>query len=63
MPAAELLERSQLGPFLNALGLTGRGVEIGVNRGDFSRQVLSQWQGQEWHLIDPWEANDDAADR
>ena len=57
--AAELTKRSDLGQFLNALGLTGRGAEIGVYRGDFSREVLAQWHGSEWCLIDPWVASDD----
>ena len=59
MMAAELTKRSDLGQFLNALGLTGRGAEIGVYRGDFSREVLAQWHGSEWCLIDPWVASDD----
>jgi hypothetical protein len=52
--AAELKQRSDLGHFLNQLALTGRGAEIGVYRGEFSREVLSQWRGREWNLIDPW---------
>ena len=53
--AAELANRSHLGGFLNALGLTGVGVEVGAYRGDFAREVLADWQGESWFLVDPWE--------
>jgi hypothetical protein len=32
---------------------TGKGVEIGVFKGEFSKQVLSAWNGT-LYLIDPW---------
>jgi hypothetical protein len=56
MPVAELLTRADFGRFLNDLGLTGVGVEVGAYAGEFARQVLSQWNGREWLLVDPWQA-------
>lgn len=46
--------RKDIGRFLNARGLTGRGAEIGVEAGAFSRQVLDAWQGRRLDLVDPW---------
>ena len=53
-PERRLVHRDRLGEFLNAHGLTGEGAEIGVQRGRFSRQILSTWAGKKFHLIDPW---------
>jgi len=39
---------------LNVAGLTGRAVEVGVDRGDHARSLLSAWKGSELHLVDPW---------
>src|SRR5262245_1870986 len=50
----ELLRRQELGSYLNEAGLTGAGVEVGAQAGDFARQVLAQWQGRSLTLIDPW---------
>ena len=33
---------------------TGRGVEVGVWRGDFSYPFLQRWQGGHLTLVDPW---------
>lgn len=46
--------RDILGLVLNDLSLTGEMAEIGVQRGDFSKLVLSQWQGKRYHAVDPW---------
>lgn len=46
--------RKDIGRFLNARSLTGRGAEIGVEAGAFSRQVLDAWQGRRLDLVDPW---------
>ncbi|MCF7763110.1 MAG: tetratricopeptide repeat protein [Verrucomicrobia bacterium] len=49
------LPRRQLLPeLLNRLGLTGTGVEIGVQRGDFSSILLRNWKGERLISIDPW---------
>lgn len=57
--AAELRARDGLGSFLNDLGLTGTGVEVGVYRGDFSQILLSQWQGKHWYMVDRWDLSED----
>jgi hypothetical protein len=46
--------RSEIGIFLNSIGLVGIGVEIGVFRGDFSQQILQAWTGKSLILLDPW---------
>lgn len=46
--------RTELPVLLNERGLTGRGAEIGVARGEFSEHILDRWQGRELISIDPW---------
>jgi hypothetical protein len=49
-----LLSRSEVGPWLNWLGLGGEGVEVGVYRGEFSRDLLRSWHCTRLNSIDPW---------
>jgi len=49
LPRRELFPR-----LLNKLGLTGAGVEIGVQRGSFSELLLRQWRGGLLYSVDPW---------
>lgn len=51
--------REALPALLNARGLLGVGVEVGVKQGLFSEHVLMQWQGRYLISIDPW-CEDDA---
>lgn len=44
---------------LNALPKGGIGMEIGVHKGDFSRQLLEVAQPKVLHLVDPWEHKND----
>ena len=53
-----LKSRADLPRYLNDLGLTGEGVEVGVRRAHFSEHVLQQWKGRVLHLVDPWEHQD-----
>ena len=46
--------RDQLGKVLNASGLLGSGVEVGVREGFFSQEILNQWEGRELILVDAW---------
>lgn len=39
-------DRSEFGLYLTSAGYSGTGVEIGVFKGDFSHQILSQWNGK-----------------
>jgi Methyltransferase domain len=48
--------RSELPHLLNARGLLGEGVELGVQQGLFSAEILSSWKGARLHLVDPWRA-------
>lgn len=42
-------------PFLwNKMNLKGRGAEIGVQQGLFSKHILDYWQGEKLYLIDAW---------
>lgn len=54
--------RVQLGDFLNQKGLTGRGVEVGVFKGEFSRVMLETWKGQKLYLVDVWRELDNYVD-
>ncbi|MBN2711057.1 MAG: class I SAM-dependent methyltransferase [Planctomycetes bacterium] len=46
--------RSELPFILNAHGLVGEGVEIGVNRAVFSETILKFWTGGKLYCVDPW---------
>jgi len=58
------MKREELGTIIQAEGLT-RGIELGVQRGYFSKSILSNWPScTEFHLVDLWghQSNyDDAA--
>lgn len=46
--------REELPAVLNARGLTGIGVEVGVRRGTYSHLLLWNWKGEKLVSIDPW---------
>lgn len=46
--------RDQIGHVLNAMGLTGRGAEIGVAFGENAEQILLHSNLKELILVDPW---------
>lgn len=46
--------RKEAGYWLNSLGLTGEGVEVGVFKGEFSRFLLQTWHCTGLTSIDPW---------
>lgn len=45
---------------LNQLGLIGNAAEIGVYKGDFSKLLLSNWEGAMLFSIDPWRYQENA---
>lgn len=49
-----LASRKEAGHWLNWLGLAGEGVEIGVFRGEYSRDILRAWKGTRLTSVDPW---------
>lgn len=49
-----LASRKEMGFWLNWLGLTGTGVEVGVLKGEFSRHLLNTWKGTSLVSVDPW---------
>src|SRR5262245_33756226 len=53
MEVQEIRSRNDLGDWLNQAGLTGNGVEIGVQVGEVSERILSTWKGF-LYLVDPW---------
>jgi hypothetical protein len=54
--------REEVIPYiLNLNGLKGKGVEIGVFKGKFSKHLLNNWCG-ELYLVDPWRGLDDYID-
>ncbi len=48
--------RYQLPSLLNARGLRGIGVEVGVYEGWFSDYLLTHWRGNQLISVDPWQA-------
>jgi glycosyltransferase involved in cell wall biosynthesis len=46
--------REEFADLLNGLGLTDSAVEVGVLRGEFSREFLDRWSGSRLYLVDPW---------
>jgi mannosyltransferase OCH1-like enzyme len=51
----QLLHRDYLGDLLNSYNLDNIGVEIGVQRGLFSQEILRKWNGRKLFLVDAWE--------
>jgi len=46
--------RDELPALLNARGLVGKGVEIGVKTGKYSDELLRNWRGKQLISVDPW---------
>ncbi len=46
-------DRKNIGEYLTSLGLINKGVEVGVFKGEFSKQILSKWPGT-LYMVDPW---------
>jgi hypothetical protein len=46
--------RRELPHVLNARGLLGCGVEVGVQEGAYSELLLDAWRGRELISVDPW---------
>lgn len=46
--------RESIPEFLNQNGLTGYGAEIGVQKAEYSTELLSKWNGKKLYLIDSW---------
>ena len=46
--------RRELPHVLNARGLVGCGVEVGVQEGDYSELLLDLWRGRHLISVDPW---------
>ena len=56
------MTRQELFPeILNVNKLLGRGVEIGVFKGEFSKHLLNNWAGK-LYMIDPWRGLDGSYD-
>ena len=50
----EIDYRTELPAFLNAHGMTGAGVEVGVHMATFSETILEKWKGLTLYLVDPY---------
>lgn len=50
----KLTTRYHFGQYLNELGLTGRGVEVGTHQGCFASDILHIWKGDKLYLVDAW---------
>jgi Methyltransferase domain len=51
---SELASRDELPGLLNAKGLLGVAVEVGVKLGKFSEIILRGWKGRRLISVDPW---------
>lgn len=58
MTLPNLQSRSQIPELLNSLGLTGWGVEIGVDSGVYSAELLAGCSIERLFSIDPWAAEE-----
>ncbi len=57
-----IAKREELPALLNELHLTESGLEVGVQAGIFSEQILNQWNGKKLYLVDIWRQQADYAD-
>ena len=60
-PDISIHSKMEFGDALNDLKLYGNAVEIGVLRGEFSKELLSKWKGN-LYMIDTWRKMDDYID-
>jgi hypothetical protein len=58
-PRPVLAKRNDLPLLLNARGLLGCGVEVGVKAGVFSERLLADWRGRHLISVDPWAESDE----
>lgn len=54
MRMRQVKDRVELVELFNELGLTNKGVEIGVFLAEFSEQILKGWAAGKLYLVDPW---------
>lgn len=52
-----MTSRMEIPNYLNELGYTGVGAEVGVLRGEFARNMLQKWKGSKLFMIDSWNQN------
>ena len=50
----KIYHRDDIGKLCNKLQLLGKGAEVGVQAGEYSRTIRSTWEGEELYLIDWW---------
>ena len=53
---ADVARREEIPLLLNALELTGTGIEVGVRKGHYSEHLLEHWRGERLVSVDPWRA-------
>src|SRR5207248_9817977 len=53
---ADVARREEIPLLLNALKLTGTGIEVGVRKGHYSEHLLQHWRGERLVSVDPWRA-------
>jgi len=55
MQLTDIKDREDLPNFLNQNNLINEGVEVGVENGNFSRYILTHWNGKLLYSVDCWE--------
>lgn len=50
-----MINKDQIGIWLNSHSLHGHGLIAGVKDGDFAQKILESWNGQKLYLVDPWD--------
>lgn len=51
---SDMDSRDDFPALLNRFGLLEKGVEVGVNKGEYSTHLLKYWKGKKLYLVDSW---------
>lgn len=58
----QISKRADFNTLLNNMGLNGKGVEVGVQRGLHAKALHMGWKCKRLYLVDPWEHQSDYKD-
>jgi glycosyltransferase involved in cell wall biosynthesis len=58
----QIASREDFPNLFNDLNLTGHGLELGVQKGEFSEILRKKWKGKFLHLVDRWRNSSDYFD-
>ncbi|HCV99131.1 MAG TPA: hypothetical protein DGJ56_07530 [Verrucomicrobiales bacterium] len=55
----DFITRADFPAYLNRCGFNGKGAEVGVQHGEFSEYILTNWKGSTLFSIDAWQNFDE----